>query len=698
MTAPITTLVVDNDAEFATVAAELLERESSSLVVETATSGREALDRLEAGGIDCIVSDYEMPGTDGLELLEAVRERDSELPFILFTGRGSEEIASEAIAAGVTGYLRKEASGESYPLLANQITNAVSQYRTRAELRENKLQYERTLAALHETTRELMRAGTKTEMYRTAVEAAAEILEVSVVAAYSFEPTAGRLEHVVSSEDVGGLEAQFERGESSVWEAFSAGEPRYHEDVTDRMTGAPFARSELVVPLGTHGVLLACSERVDGFDETMTELLYILSANAEAALDRAEREELLRERERTLTRKNEELTRLDHANRVVREINRAVTNASTRREIESAVCDRLAETDRYLFAWIATTEADPPTPTAWAGIDATYVDRLREEGRNTPELALVERCLEDRRDLLVRNALDDPNWERGRREALTYGYQTVLAIPLVDDDRAHGALVVHATVADAIGEGEREVLAELGETIGHAIRSVERTRSMLTDGRVELELRCSADRLLLNRLSTALGGELSLAGVVDREDGQLVYYVDGPATEGVDSLSERLATVDSASSVSGDGSGPYEIVASTTPFVEILREYDARLRSATTVDGETTFVVSLPRRVDSRALVEELDGRYPDTELLARRETTDGPSTTGIGRDLADVLTDRQLEALQTAHYSGFFEWPRESTGERLADAMDITPPTYHYHLRAAERKLVELAFDENSI
>jgi len=698
MTAPITTLVVDNDAEFAAVAAKLLERESGSLVVETATDAREALDRLEDGGVDCIVSDYEMPGVDGLALLGAVRERDPELPFILFTGRGSEEIASEAIAAGVTGYLRKEAGGEQYPLLANQITNAVSQYRTRAELRENELRYERTLTALHDTTRELMRAGTKAEMYRTAVEAAAEVLEVSVVAAYSFEPTAGRLEHVVSSEDAGALEEHFERGESSVWEAFSAGESRYHEDVTERPTGAPFARSELIVPLGTHGVLLACSERIDGFDETMTELLYILSANAEAALDRAEREELLRERERTLTRKNEDLTRLDHANRVVRDINRAVTKASTRREIETAVCDRLAETDRYLFAWVASAEADPPTPTAWAGIDATYVDRLREEGRNAPELALVEQCLEDRRDRLVRNALDDPDWERRRREALTYGYQTVLAIPLVDDDRAHGVLVLHATVADAIAEGEREVLVELGETVGHAIRSVERTRSMLTDGRIELELRCSADRLLLNRLSVTLGGELSLVGAVDREDDRLVYYVEGPTSEAVGSLPERLATVDSASTVSGDGSGPYEIVASRTPFVEILREYDARLRSATAADGETTFVLSLPRRADPRTLIEELDERYPGTELLARRETTDDPSSTALGRDLADVLTDRQLEALQTAHYSGFFEWPRESTGERLAESMGITPPTYHYHLRAAERKLVELTFDSDSI
>jgi DNA-binding NtrC family response regulator len=49
-----------------------------------------------------------MPGVDGLEFLASVREEYPDLPFILFTGKGSEEIASEAISRGVTDYLQKE--------------------------------------------------------------------------------------------------------------------------------------------------------------------------------------------------------------------------------------------------------------------------------------------------------------------------------------------------------------------------------------------------------------------------------------------------------------------------------------------------------------------------------------------------------------------------------------------------------------
>ncbi len=66
-----------------------------------------------------------MPGIDGLEFLQAVRERYPDLPFILFTGEGSETVASDAIAAGVTDYLQKGSGTEQYELLANRIRNAV---------------------------------------------------------------------------------------------------------------------------------------------------------------------------------------------------------------------------------------------------------------------------------------------------------------------------------------------------------------------------------------------------------------------------------------------------------------------------------------------------------------------------------------------------------------------------------------------
>ncbi|WP_136716702.1 PAS domain S-box protein [Halorientalis salina] len=140
----IRVLHVDDEPSLGETAALWLEKTSEHLSVVTETSAPEALDRLAEEPIDCIVSDYDMPGMNGLEFLEAVRESDPDLPFILFTGKGSEEIASEAISAGVTDYLQKEVGTDQYTVLANRIERAVGEQRTADALEES----ERVLSTL----------------------------------------------------------------------------------------------------------------------------------------------------------------------------------------------------------------------------------------------------------------------------------------------------------------------------------------------------------------------------------------------------------------------------------------------------------------------------------------------------------------------------------------------------------------------
>jgi len=124
----IDVLHVDDDADLTELAATFLERNSDSLRVRTETAVDDALTRLETDDIDCVVSDYDMPKRDGLDFLQTVRDRFPDLPFILFTGKGSEEIASKAISAGVTDYLQKGSGTDQYAVLANRIENVVSKH------------------------------------------------------------------------------------------------------------------------------------------------------------------------------------------------------------------------------------------------------------------------------------------------------------------------------------------------------------------------------------------------------------------------------------------------------------------------------------------------------------------------------------------------------------------------------------------
>ncbi|WP_394337738.1 PAS domain S-box protein [Halobellus sp. Atlit-38R] len=148
----IDVLHVDDNESILDLSATFLEKNHNLLSVHSKLDVKEALDYLETNEIDCIVSDYDMPNLNGIEFLERVRERYPDVPFILYTGKGSEEVASKAISKGVTDYLQKRTGTEQYELLANRIDNAVAQ--RQSEQRANKI--ERWLIELAEETTNIL--------------------------------------------------------------------------------------------------------------------------------------------------------------------------------------------------------------------------------------------------------------------------------------------------------------------------------------------------------------------------------------------------------------------------------------------------------------------------------------------------------------------------------------------------------------
>jgi len=296
---PIRVLQVDDESEFLDLATTYLSRQDDRFSIETASSADAGLDCLAANDFDCIISDYDMPGMNGIDFLQAVREDYPELPFILFTGKGSEEVASEAVSAGVTDYLQKQGASEQYELLANRVTNAVEQRRARTQAEEN---------------------------YR------------------------------VSS--------------------------------------------------------------------------------------------------------------------VVREINQALVQATSREEIDHHVCQILTDADPYVFAWIGTLNhtTNRIEPRGAAGIgEEDYLDNITVTVDDSPtgQGPGGTAYREDR--VVVSQDIDQDDafgpWREAAREQ---GYRAVAAIPLTHEDTQYGLLGVYADRTAAFDESERELLGELGDTIAHA--------------------------------------------------------------------------------------------------------------------------------------------------------------------------------------------------------------------------------------
>ncbi len=321
--APIRVLLVDDAHDFAGVAASNLEGADERVSVDAVHSPASALDRIDNGDIDCVVTDYDMPEHDGLDFLEQIRADHGDLPVILFTGKGSESVASEAIAMGVTDYLQKGIGGDQYELLANRIANAVQE--------------------------------------RRATRRAAE---------------------------------------------------------------------------------------------------------------------------------------LDRVRRVLRDVNQALVRAESQDDLETHVCEIIADAEPYRFAWIGDHDPANRTvePRSWAGIDAGYLEtvEITTDDRPTGQ-GPTGRAIRERKLVVMQNILEDPDYEPWRDEAADRGYRASAAIPLECGGTLHGVLNVYADRTDAFDEREQELLAELGDDLAHAIdrltarrrqRRMEQLVSAMNDGAV----------------------------------------------------------------------------------------------------------------------------------------------------------------------------------------------------------------------
>ena len=97
----------------------------------------EAIKKLSTGNYDCVVSDYEMPQKDGLQFLKELRKQNNKIPFILFTGKGREEVAIMALNLGADGYYDKHGTTETvYGELAHGIRQSVEHKQTETELKQ----------------------------------------------------------------------------------------------------------------------------------------------------------------------------------------------------------------------------------------------------------------------------------------------------------------------------------------------------------------------------------------------------------------------------------------------------------------------------------------------------------------------------------------------------------------------------------
>jgi PAS domain S-box-containing protein len=565
------------------------------------------------------------------------------------------------------------------------------------------LEHERQLTALHETATELLEAESRAEIARLVVDAADEILDLPGVTVYLYDPAENALSAAAYTGDKDRLYDHLppvKPGEGITGVTFLEGETAVYDDVheSEHMLNDDAAiASGLFIPLDEHGVFIAGDIEVGAFDEADVERAELLAATAEAALDRAQRDDVLRAQDRTLEEQNRQLERLNEVNERIRRVQQVVVRADSRAEIEQAVCEELVAADRFGFAWLGRSEDGELRPRARAGDDGGYLDRVSVPVAADEATEPAGRAAATGEPVTVGNVAADPRDRAWRSAALRADFRSVAAIPLRYAQVDYGVLALYADTTDAFDDLTATVLAELGDTVAYAINAVERRSALLSDQQFECEFTVSGATTALTRVAAALYAEVEVRSVTPRSDGRYNVYAsvrDGAAAD-VDALPDELNVVAAAEVVDEGPPARVRLVVDDAGMWESLPDLAGRPETVVVDPDETARVtVTLPAATDLSEFASRLESYYRDVTLVARRQhaLTDRETM----REEAG-LTDRQHEVLEAAYHSGFFEWPRYSTGEEIASALDISQPAFLDHLRASERKLVATFLDPHA-
>ncbi|MFD1514078.1 bacterio-opsin activator domain-containing protein [Halomarina rubra] len=671
----------------------------------TATQGirhasrlEEGLDSLEEHAFDVMLLDLGLPESTGIDTLETVRERSQNIPIVVLTGHNDERVGDQAVQQGAQEYLIKD-----------ELTPALLQRSLRHAIERK--DFQRTQTALHRASRDVIQAESKPEASRLVLDAAVDVLELSGIVVFLFDDSTNVLRPAATTDElrslVDDLGAVGSEEPTATWESFVTGETIALDDVLDTdysLLRETSVRSGLWIPLGNHGVIAIVSETTGGFDQQTVMLADNLAATAEATLDRIEREEALREHERELTERNSQLEALNRTNELIREIDQVLVQTTTREAIEQAVCERLTQEDRFAFAWIGDVVDERLRPRTWAGNDQGYLDVVSlttEDAAGPPSVIAAT----SEAATVVTNVASDLRGAPWRKAALARNFGSAISVPLSYGDLSYGVLTVYTTEPDGFDERSKETFEELGETIANAINSVQTRQALLSDTVVELELAIDEPDDLLGRLARETDCEITFDGIVPQADEttRLFFTAHGAAAESVEAVAGTIPSVDHLECISTTGDGGdcvarFVIAMSGMSIPSQLIEYGAIARSIIVTATSAQVVVELPESTDVRSFVNWFEQHYPDTDLIARRDKErNNDSQQAFGAALSEQLTDRQLEALKTAFHSGYFEWPRDRTGQEVAESLSITQPTFNGHLRAAERKLCAMLFSGDS-
>ncbi len=654
-------LLVDDGPVGETISA--LEDRECRVTVEASIA--DALRKLRNGRVDTLVTEYQLPDGTGLELLEEVRRSYETMPVVLYTAHGDEHVASEAIDAGVSSYIPKDE-----PTTAERLAETV---------------VELTIADVTGAESDDLPTPTAETIIRAVDEAPIGITisdpslpdnpmvyineAYEELTGYSADLALGRNCRFLQGPDTD------EAAVSEMREAIENREPVDVEIVNYREDGTPYWNHVTIAPL---------------FDEDDTLTHFVGFQND--VTDRKEAEAVAKQRADSLREERQALERvLGRMSGLVNDISHILVNSETRSEIEQEVCAEIAQADGYSHAWIGESQTPSGGITVSVGGagGAAELETITEWDETIFKQAVEQGT--------VQVATGDGGLPAAAAPS-AHGASSMAVVPLTYRRATYGVLAVYAERSDVLDRRECKILEALGQMIASGINAVE-TKQVLTADRVmELGFEITDESFPLIELAQVSEGSVSYNGSTIEDNVLRVFVTMSGSEANFEEIIGQCETITNGFVIAQqDGTIAASVELQGADVFRELAEYGAKLRDLS-VSGDSNTAqlhLDLPVEGDVRSVLSELESAYTGVNLVRQRERERDPRPTAeFIAAVADRLTDRQYTALETAYLSDYFEFPRPVSGEELAASMDISRQTYHQHLRAAQRKLLQEFFE----
>ncbi len=630
--------------------------------VHTATS---AVAKATTGTFDCLVSEYDLPGDDGITLLEALGESDIDLPVVVFTESTEENVPQVAYEHGADRVLEKNGS-DSVDRLVTDVTRVSS----RGELTETQRDVSGHEPSAEDVERAIGEAPVGISLCDPDLADGPLVYVNDAWEEHTGYPT----------EEVIGRNPRFLQGPETDPEtveklsgAIANEEPVTVEIRNYRRDGTPFWNELTIAPVYDDDELV----HYVGFQNDVT--------------DRKLAEDLAEERAEKIAAERQVLDRiLGRVNGLLSEISRILVEGTNADAISQKVCDEIADEPGYMGGWIAEVSSGTGrldlTATSGIPVEAETslsLDETPPEVRRAIETDEVQGCS-------AGSCSGSPLAPK------TVGGRRLLVIPITYGHRRYGLLGIYSSAEDALDRRERKVCQSVGKMIANGLHSVETTRILTTDRVVELCVDVTDESFTLSRIAGGVGAQIELLGTTRLDDDGCELYLKSETSE-IDLESLRsMPFVRSVRAVSEtDDDFTFSVTATESPPFTRLAEHGGVIAEAAAEPTSASLTIEAPPEQDVRSMLDVLRQEYDGVELRSRVERESRDRTlTEFASEVDDRLTERQRSALKTAELNGYFEWPRPVDGSEIAERMGITRQTFHQHLRAAERKLVEAYVD----